>query len=110
MIEFDVLPERLDGTGRLLLAHDYKGRRRRNATDARGGSRAPRATAFADIELDVDLKLPGYEARWSTRCAPTGWNKRTLDLDEVASLAARARARARGPARLVVPPRAARLH
>ena len=23
MVEFDVLPEHLDGTGRLLLAHDY---------------------------------------------------------------------------------------
>ncbi|CAB4879916.1 unannotated protein [freshwater metagenome] len=63
MIEFDVLPERLDGSGALLLAHDY--------TDASG--RTPllleealvhlRSPAYARIELNVDLKLPGYEER-----------------------------------------------
>ncbi|HWF72573.1 MAG TPA: glycerophosphodiester phosphodiesterase [Solirubrobacteraceae bacterium] len=59
MIEFDVLPE--PDTGRLVLAHDY--------TDAAG--RAPHTLAeglaylaaapFSGIELDVDLKGPGYE-------------------------------------------------
>jgi glycerophosphoryl diester phosphodiesterase len=61
MIEFDVLPER-DGD-RLVVAHDYE--------DAAG--RVPHtleetlaylaADRFAGIELDVDLKLPGYELR-----------------------------------------------
>jgi glycerophosphoryl diester phosphodiesterase len=61
MIEFDVLPER--GGDRLLLAHDYH--------DA--GSRSPHTleealahlaeTPFEGIELNVDLKLPGYELR-----------------------------------------------
>ena len=61
MIEFDVLPER-DGD-RLMVAHDYE--------DA--GGRAPHtleetlahlaSDAFSRVELDVDLKLPGYELR-----------------------------------------------
>ena len=42
MIEFDVLPERLDGSGRLLLAHDYLDASRRTPGDARGGARALR--------------------------------------------------------------------
>ena len=37
MIEFDVLPEHVDGTGELFLAHDYEDLRRRR--------RAPRARA-----------------------------------------------------------------
>ncbi len=64
MIEFDVLPEDLDDPrgSRLVLAHDY-------AHDLAG---APSLEAgldhlvtdpFADVDLDVDLKLPGYEDR-----------------------------------------------
>ncbi len=61
MIEFDVLRE--ENGERLILAHDYR--------DA--GSRAPHtleeglahlaSDAFGEVELDVDLKLPGYELR-----------------------------------------------
>jgi glycerophosphoryl diester phosphodiesterase len=60
MIEFDVLPERSPGR-RLLIAHDYDDAATRDpftlpeALDHLAGS------AFADVELDVDLKLPGYE-------------------------------------------------
>jgi glycerophosphoryl diester phosphodiesterase len=59
MIEFDVLPSP-DGT-RLVLAHDYADAGRRvphtldEGLDHLGGER------FAGVELDVDLKLPGYE-------------------------------------------------
>lgn len=63
MIEFDVLPEYVDGTGRLLLAHDYEdAAARRPATLAEGLAHlaGPR---FAGIEFDVDMKLPGYEDR-----------------------------------------------
>lgn len=59
MIEFDVLAER--GGPRLLLAHDY----------AEAGTRTPHtleealaylgSARFDGIELDLDLKLPGYE-------------------------------------------------
>lgn len=63
MIEFDVLPERLDGSGRLLLAHDYgDAGERRPATLDEGLAHLADAR-FAGIELDVDMKLPGYEDR-----------------------------------------------
>ncbi len=35
MIEFDVLSERPDGSGRLLLAHDYRRSRTERAADAK---------------------------------------------------------------------------
>jgi glycerophosphoryl diester phosphodiesterase len=65
MIEFDVLPERVDGTGELFLAHDYKDleRRRDEALTLADGLALFRGEAYADVELDVDLKLPGYEDR-----------------------------------------------
>jgi glycerophosphoryl diester phosphodiesterase len=76
MIEFDVLPER--GGERLLLAHDYE--------DA--GSRAPHtfeegldylaARPFDGIELDLDLKLPGYELRVLHALRERGMLERSL--------------------------------
>lgn len=63
MIEFDVLPERLDGTGELWLAHDYDDARSRTPHTLEEGLEHFADEAYADIELDVDLKLPGYEAR-----------------------------------------------
>jgi glycerophosphoryl diester phosphodiesterase len=60
MLEFDVLPERTDGTGALLLAHDY-------ADAAARGDAVLTLEQGLDlllplgIDLDVDLKLPGYE-------------------------------------------------
>ena len=65
MIEFDVLPEREDGTGELFLAHDYRDLRRRSeaALTLEEGLALFRGEAYAGIDLDVDLKLPGYEDR-----------------------------------------------
>jgi glycerophosphoryl diester phosphodiesterase len=60
MIEFDVLPER--GGSRLLLAHDYEDAARRTPLTLEEGLAHLSSDLFADIELDVDLKLPGYEA------------------------------------------------
>jgi glycerophosphoryl diester phosphodiesterase len=59
MIEFDVLPER--GTDRLLLAHDYEDAARRTPHTLEEGLAHLASVAFDGIELDVDLKLPGYE-------------------------------------------------
>jgi glycerophosphoryl diester phosphodiesterase len=64
MIEFDVLPEDPEDSerSRLILAHDYQ----HVAPDALAleeGLAHLAAPQFADVELDVDLKLPGYEAR-----------------------------------------------
>jgi glycerophosphoryl diester phosphodiesterase len=63
MIEFDVLSEHPDGTGRLLLAHDYRDVRRREVVELDEGLAHFAGEAYADVELDVDLKLPGYEER-----------------------------------------------
>ena len=64
MIEFDVLPEELDDRerGELRLAHDYS-RDLATAPTLEEGLAHLAGEAFGAIELDVDLKLPGYEAR-----------------------------------------------
>jgi glycerophosphoryl diester phosphodiesterase len=59
MIEFDVLPSR-DGE-RLLLAHDRGDADGRSPHTLEEGLAHLASEAFAGIELDVDLKLPGYE-------------------------------------------------
>jgi glycerophosphoryl diester phosphodiesterase len=61
MIEFDVLPER--GTGRLVLAHDYAAAARGTPTTLEEGLDHFASEAFDGVDLDVDLKLPGYEDR-----------------------------------------------
>ena len=61
MIEFDVLLER-DGD-RLLLAHDHKDAAARSPHTLEEGLAHLASDAFAEIEIDVDLKLPGYELR-----------------------------------------------
>jgi len=64
MIEFDVLPEdwRAPRTSRLLLAHDYEHGIAGAATLDEGLDHLA-ADVFAQVDLDVDLKLPGYEER-----------------------------------------------
>jgi glycerophosphoryl diester phosphodiesterase len=59
MIEFDVLCEH--GGPALLLAHDYLDAGRRVPLTLAEGLEYLAGAAFAELELDVDLKLPGYE-------------------------------------------------
>jgi len=59
MIEFDVLP--LDGGRRLVLAHDLEDAARRTPLTLDEGLDHFAGEAYAGIDLDVDLKLPGYE-------------------------------------------------
>lgn len=59
MIEFDVLSER--GSDRLLLAHDYRHVLQAPPYTLEEGLAHLASSAFAGIELNVDLKLPGYE-------------------------------------------------
>jgi glycerophosphoryl diester phosphodiesterase len=61
MIEFDVLIERQGD--RLLLAHDYGDATRREPHTLQEGLEHLASEAFAGVEIDVDLKLPGYESR-----------------------------------------------
>jgi glycerophosphoryl diester phosphodiesterase len=63
MVEFDVLSEQLDGSGALLLAHDYEAARRRTPLTLEEGLDHFCQDAWAGVELDVDLKIPGYERR-----------------------------------------------
>ncbi len=57
MIEFDVLRE--PGTGRLVLAHDLEDARSREAPLLADG--LAHLAGVPGVELDVDLKAPGYE-------------------------------------------------
>ncbi len=63
MIEFDVLSERPDGSGALLLAHDYEALRAGGRLELGQGLAHLTRASFAEVELDLDLKLPGYELR-----------------------------------------------
>jgi glycerophosphoryl diester phosphodiesterase len=63
MVEFDVLPEHPDGTGRLVLAHDWTAAARRTPLTLEEGLAHFAQDAWLDVELDVDLKTVGYEHR-----------------------------------------------
>jgi len=58
MIEFDVLQMR---DGSLVLAHDFRDAYSRETVTLEEGLDHFAGEAYADVELDVDLKLPGYE-------------------------------------------------
>jgi glycerophosphoryl diester phosphodiesterase len=58
MIEFDVLRT---GDGRLVLAHDGEDAAGREPLTLEEGLDHFAGEAYAGVELDVDLKLPGYE-------------------------------------------------
>jgi glycerophosphoryl diester phosphodiesterase len=76
MIEFDVLPERRGD--RLVLAHDYDDAASRVPLTLEEGLAHLASEPFSGIELDVDLKLPGYEARALEVLRAYGMLERTL--------------------------------
>jgi len=59
MIEFDVLR---DPNGRLVIAHDHEDARKRRPLDLTEALDAFRYPPLDDVEIDLDLKLPGREA------------------------------------------------
>ena len=63
MIELDVLAEQPGGKGRLLVAHDHEDMRSRAPLRFEDALEYLSREEFAGIELDVDVKLPGYELR-----------------------------------------------
>jgi glycerophosphoryl diester phosphodiesterase len=77
MIEFDVLPEERDGGGRLLLAHDYT-IDLASAPTLQDGLAHLASSPFDGVELDVDLKLPGYEERVVNELREHGLVERAL--------------------------------
>lgn len=78
MIEFDVLPEHEDGSGELVLAHDFGDARARAPMTLAEGLAHLASPVFAGIELDVDLKLPGYEERVVRALREHGLAERSL--------------------------------
>jgi glycerophosphoryl diester phosphodiesterase len=78
MIEFDVLPEFQDAPerGRLMLAHSHE--HLEGAPTLEEGLAHLASAAFSSVELDVDLKLPGYEARVVNALREYGLVERTL--------------------------------
>jgi glycerophosphoryl diester phosphodiesterase len=79
MIEFDVLPEHQDAPerGRLILAHDYEHVVPDSLTLQQGLAHLA-SSQFAEVELDLDLKLPGYERRVVEALREHGLVERTL--------------------------------
>jgi len=61
MIEFDVLRE--EHGDELILAHDYADAASRSPHTLEQGLAHLSSEPFTGVELDVDLKLPGYELR-----------------------------------------------
>ena len=107
MIEFDVLPSRTDG--RLLLAHDYKDLGGREALTLEQGLEHLASSPFEAVELDVDLKLPGYELRVLAALRAYGLLERALISSQFRESLALIRALEPGrQARLVGPEAAAR--
>jgi glycerophosphoryl diester phosphodiesterase len=79
MIEFDVLPGRAGATdGPLVLAHDYSVLEHGPAQSLEEGLDHFATSEFEGVELDVDLKLPGYEGRVVEALRERGLLERTL--------------------------------
>ncbi len=75
MIEFDVLRTR---EGELVLAHDYEDARTRECVTFEQGLELFAGEAYAGVELDVDMKLPGYERDVAEGLARHGLVERSL--------------------------------
>ena len=79
MIEFDVLPQDIDDRegSPLRLSHDYS-HDLESAPTLDDGLAHLAGAPFSEIELDVDLKLPGYEERVVEALRAHGLVERTL--------------------------------
>ncbi len=75
MIEFDVLRTR---DRRLVLAHDYEDAEKRECVTLEEGLEHFAGEAYAGVELDVDLKLTGYEREVVDGLARHGLTERSL--------------------------------
>lgn len=84
MIEFDILPALgLDGRpdtahGELILAHDYHDADGRVPLTLDEGLAHLATPPFAALELDVDVKIPGYEERVVAALRKHGLVERSL--------------------------------
>lgn len=78
MIELDVLCERRGGEGPLVVAHDYEDLHDREALPFERALEHLAGEAFAGLEFDVDVKLPGYELRVLELLREHGLIERTI--------------------------------
>jgi glycerophosphoryl diester phosphodiesterase len=78
MIELDVLPERTDGSGELLVAHDYEDARAREPLRFDQALEHLAGECFAALDFDIDVKLPGYERRVLDALRRFGLTERSL--------------------------------
>jgi glycerophosphoryl diester phosphodiesterase len=92
MIEFDVLSEKHDGSGALLVAHDYEDMGSRTPLTLEQAIEHLAGEAFAGVEFDLDVKLPGYELRVVDALRGAGLTNRTLLSGMYPSSLARVRA------------------
>jgi glycerophosphoryl diester phosphodiesterase len=87
-IEFDVISEHRDGTGELLLAHDFEDVARRDPHTLEEGLAHFADLAYDGVDLIVDLKVAGYEERVAAAIERHGLGPRSLvSTMEEASLA-----------------------
>ena len=91
MIEFDVLRLR---DGRLVLAHDYEDAAARECLSLEEGLDHFAGEAYSDVELDLDMKLPGYEREVADGLGERGLGERSIvstmyteSLDQLGELA-----------------------
>lgn len=92
MIELDVLSARPDGSGDLLAAHDYEDLRSRRPLSLAQALEHLAGSAFAGVEVDLDVKLPGYELRVVDALRDASLTGRTLVSGMYPSALARVRA------------------
>jgi glycerophosphoryl diester phosphodiesterase len=78
MIELDVLSERIDGSGRLFVAHDYDDLRSRTPLELDKALEYLSGERFSGLAFDLDVKLPGYELRVVEALRKAGLTSRTL--------------------------------
>jgi glycerophosphoryl diester phosphodiesterase len=78
MIELDVLSFRPDGSGELFVAHDYQDLRSRAPLTLARALEHLAGPAFASVEIDLDVKIPGYELRVVDALRDAGLTERTL--------------------------------
>jgi glycerophosphoryl diester phosphodiesterase len=78
MIEFDVLSERTDGGGELLLAHDYEALSEGSPLTLEQGLAYLASEEFAGVGFDVDVKIPGYGRRVIQALREAGLVERSL--------------------------------
>jgi glycerophosphoryl diester phosphodiesterase len=78
MVEFDVLPESADGTGRLVLAHDFTAAAQGTPLTLEEGLAHFSQDAWVGVELNVDMKTAGYEERVVAALRAHGLAGRTI--------------------------------